>query len=77
MADAVEEPTEEFDPIKELARSHMKRMQEIADENFENVKSACSDQLQRLQRNVGLKDAVLDQTLAALGVTQPGEKDDG
>ena len=76
MADAVDEPTEAFDPIKELARSHMARMQEIADENFDNVKGACNDVVQRLKRNVGLKDAVLDKTLTALGVTQPGEKDD-
>lgn len=71
MADAVEE----FDPIKELAASHVKRMQEIADESFGKTKTACGDVLDRLKRNVGLRDAVLDKTLTALGVTEAEEKD--
>lgn len=65
------DPVVEFDPIKELAAAHVKRMQEIADESFDKAKVACDDVLHRLKRTVGLRDAVLDKTLTALGVTEP------
>lgn len=77
MADSIEEPVDEVDPLKSLADAHLKRMQEIADEGFDKAKIACQDVVHRLKRNVGLRDAVLDQTLTALGVTKPGEKDNG
>ena len=67
---------EEVDLLKEIMDSHLSRMREIADESFDKAKIACKDVVHRLKRNVGLRDAVLDQTLAALGVTKPGEKDD-
>jgi hypothetical protein len=67
---------EPVDPLQAIADAHLKRMQEIADESFTKVKEACADSLDRLKRTVGLRDAVLDKTLTALGVTQPGEKED-
>jgi hypothetical protein len=67
------DPVAEFDPLQELATAHLKRMQEIADESFDKAKTACGDVLDRLKRNVGLRDAVLEKTLLNLGVTKPGE----
>ena len=65
---------EELDTLAQLVQSHQARMQEISDESFNKAKEACGDMVQRLAKSLGLRDAVLDKTLEALGVTQPGEK---
>jgi hypothetical protein len=71
--DPVEDPAEEVDPLAVLMQSHFTRMQEISNEGFEKSKEMSGDMVNRLKKNVGLRDAVLDKTLTALGVTQPGE----
>lgn len=68
------------DPIAALASSHTKRMQEIADEGFDKTKEVCGNVVTRLKKAAGLRDAVVDRTLAALGIdvpnTTPTEKED-
>ncbi len=58
----------EVDPLQAFAEAHLKRMQEIGDESFDKSKQACADVVERLRKNVGLRDAVLERTLTALGV---------
>ena len=71
MAD--EQPEEAVDPLQGIMETHLARMKEIVDTSFDTTKTAMGDVLTRLNRNVGLKDAVLDQTLTALGIN-PGGK---
>lgn len=62
------------DPLATLIQSHLTRMQEISDDDLTKTKEACAENLVRMQKNVGLRDAVLGKTLAALGLN-PGEKE--
>lgn len=61
---------EVIDPLEALANSHLKRLQEIADEGFDKAKEACNTAISRLKRDVGLRDAVVTQSLAALGIEE-------
>ena len=58
------------DPLQSLADAHLKRMQEIADEGFKKTQDLCGDSIEQLKKSVGLKNAVLDKTLEALGITE-------
>jgi hypothetical protein len=66
MADPVDS-----DPMQSVLEHHVARMQEIANEGFGAAKTACNESLTRLNRTLGLKDAVLDKTLTALGIAPP------
>jgi hypothetical protein len=61
---------DEIDPLLTLATSHLKRMQEIADEGFEKSKELASDAIVKLKRHVGIREAVMENTLKALGIVE-------
>lgn len=61
--------------MQALLDRHVKRMEEIADAGYSQVKDASGELLTKLQKAVGLRNIVLDKALTALGVTKPGDND--
>lgn len=62
---------ESSDPIEAVMRSHMSRMQQIADEQNDKTKQLCDDIVTTIRRNSGVKSAVLDKVLSVMGIDPP------
>lgn len=63
MADEIND-----DPIAAMAQSHITRMQELSDQNFESIKEMSGDAVSRLKKSLNLKNAVLEKALTNLGL---------
>jgi hypothetical protein len=61
----VDEP---IDPIEQMMQRHLARMQEIADTGYTAAKESATSVVERIKKNVGLRDAIKEQALTALNI---------
>ena len=71
MADneTVTEPTPEVDPIEQLLKDHTAKLKEISAAGFQKAQQLCEESLDSIKKHSGMKSAVLEKALTALGIT--------
>ena len=62
---------DEVDPLEALAKSHLERMQEIADSGFAKAEALCDESLLNVKKRAGVKSAILEKALSSLGIVEP------
>lgn len=64
---------DEVDPIAEIIKSHVANVNAIMADGIAQTQALCEESVSSVRKKSGLRSQLLDQALASIGITKPGE----